>query len=197
MTKEMFEHILQKDEKIVWAEGVNKKSYIIKGLIYGVCVSIGIALFLSAFVLGPTAAVMSYEESSQILSLFFTGAGIIFSIGLLITIINNVLNANNTFFAITNKRIIKRSGTFNTRFIHYSLKNVGNVEVIGSIFDSKGADGSAKLIISTKDFHTNTDGNGTPKYLIINSLNKAYKAYNILSEKTEGNNEVFRVKTEK
>jgi len=109
---------------------------------------------------------------------------------------SKILNANNTFFAITNKRIIKRSGAFNNKFIHYSLKNIGNVEVIGSVFDSKGSDGSAKLIITTKDFHTNTDGNRTPKYLVINSLNKAYKAYSLLSEKTEGNNEVFRIKTE-
>lgn len=46
-------------------------------------------------------------------------------------------NARNTFCCITNKRVIKRSGAFNNKFVHYSLKNVGTIRVSGGIFDSK------------------------------------------------------------
>lgn len=56
---------------------------------------------------------------------------------------------------------------------------------------------SADLLITVKDFHTNTDGNTTPMELIIESLNNAYEAYKIINELTEGNNESLRVKIEK
>ena len=120
-----------------------------------------------------------------------------FGIGIVLNFIGTILVANNMFLAITNKRIIKRSGAFNNKFIHYSLKNIGTCEVVGSIFDKKGKDGSANLIVTVKDFHTNTDGNAFPVTLNVDCLNNAYNAYNILSEQVDGNNESLRVKLEK
>ena len=114
----------------------------------------------------------------------------------LVYIIILTKNAKNTFCCITNKRIIKRSGAFTNNFEHYSLKNIGNVQVNGSIFDSKGDNPSASLFITVKDYHTNTDGNTTPMVLSVESLNNAYEAYKIINELTEGNNESFRVKIE-
>ena len=42
----------------------------------------------------------------------------------------------------------------------------------------------------------NTDGHTSPLKLTVKSLNRAYEAYNVLSEKVEGNNEVLRIKSE-
>ena len=88
-------------------------------------------------------------------------------------------------------------GAFSDDFKHYSLKNIGNVQVDGSIFDSKGNNPSANLLITVKDFHTNTDGNTRPMVLNIESLNNAYEAYKLINELTDGNNENLRVKIEK
>ena len=60
--------------------------------------------------------------------------------------------------------------------------------------DSKN---SATLLITTKDFHTDSNGNNITHQLAINSLYNAYEAYNILTEMVEGNNESLRVKVEK
>ena len=107
------------------------------------------------------------------------------------------LQAKNTFFCITNKRIIKRDGAFSNNFVHYSLKNIGTVEIDGSIFDSKEDNPSARLNITVKDYHTNTDGNSTPKKLSIDCLDHAYEAYKMLNNLTAGNNENLRIKIEK
>lgn len=92
-----------------------------------------------------------------------------------------------------NKRIIKRTGAFNKNFIHYTLKNIGTVQVIGRIVDSKT---SATLLITTKDFHTDSKGNTHANRLRVSSLYNAYEAYNVLSEIVDGNNETLRVKIE-
>ena len=100
-------------------------------------------------------------------------------------------HAKNTFCCITNKRVIKRSGAFNNDFKHYYLKNIGNVRVDGGIFDSKGDNPSANLVITVKDYHTNTDGNANPTYLVIESLDNVYDAYKMINKLIEGNNESF------
>jgi len=202
MKKEMFENILQSGEEVIWAEGINKKAYNLKNLFRNIFIIAFLSLFFSFFIGGPASAFMSppnsnIDETSFLLQTVSTLWIIIFSTSFTTSIVINALNAKNTYFAITNKRVIKRSGAFNNTFTHYSLKNVGNINVSGGFFDSKGKGASANLIIVTKDFHTNTDGNSHPQRLMISSLNHAYDAYKLLSEKTEGNNEVLRVKTEK
>ena len=195
MKNEKFEQVLQKDEEVLLAEGVNKKSYFLKNGLTNIIVFGIISLFLS--VLFTCFIYALSHTDSNFVDLFLKLFIIIFVICIVFSIIDIILVANNTFFAITNKRIIKRSGRFNNKFIHYSLKNVGTCEVIGSIFDKKGKDGSATLKVNVKDFHTNTDGDAFPVILSVECLNKAYKAYNLLSEQVDGNNESFRVKLEK
>lgn len=60
-----------------------------------------------------------------------------------------------------------------------------------SVYDNKGENGSATLIITAKDFQSDTES-----WVTITSLNKGYEAYKILTEKIKGNNEVIRIKTE-
>lgn len=198
---EIFNKILQDDETIIWSNGVNRKSYLLKKQLTTTLACAFIGLFISFFIGGIATGIISsqYEGLNEI-STMFKVIGIlwlaIFSIGFIISFINNYFNAKNTYLAITNKRVIKRSGAFSDKFIHYSLRNVGNIEVCGSLLDSKDQNASANLIISTKDFHTNTDGNTRPVRLVITSLNNAYEAYKVLSKETEGHNEVLRIKKE-
>ena len=193
MVKEKFKIILQNDEEVLWAEGINKVAYFFRNFISSLIFSVLFGGLVFVIVLFYTYILKPTID----FKLIFLAAVIVFLVIFVIWLMGIILRANNTFFAITNKRIIMRSGALNNKFIHYSLKNIGTVEVQGSILDKKGENGSATLIVTVKDFHTNTDGNTTPMRLVIDNLNNAYKAYSLLSEKVDGNNEVLRIKTEK
>ena len=201
MEKEVFSNILQKDEKLKWVEGVNKKAFIIKSSLWSVRTFAIVGVFvaqLATIIRGASLAEKAANHGvGNVFKIWPIVWLIVVAIGLVFGIIKSILDSKNYYFAITDKRIIKRSGVFNIKFVHYSLKNIGTIEVVGSIFDSKGKDSSANLVIKVKDFHTNTDGNTRPVSLDVISLNKAYDAYKMLSEEVDGNNENFRVKIEK
>ena len=191
-----FNMILDNDEKILWCGDINVsasiKSIFLKTFLFG--------LFppFSILMLGvPYSIVLLILSLLNIIPLWIGIIHFIFSIfACLIFLFLLRKSAKNTFCCITNKRVIKRSGTFNNKFVHYALKNIGNVEVSGGLFDSKNDNPSADFIITVKDYHI--DSNNTPhsKKLIINSLNKSYEAYKFLTDLIEGYNEVFRVKHE-
>ena len=198
MKKDKFINILQKDEEVLWAEGVNKFPFILKNIFK---TSFGFAfagIFLAQFITIALVIIdVGHGEDMSFLIAWPITVLCMFLLGIILGIIFSILEANNTYFAITDKRIIYRSGVFNQKYTHYSLKNIGTITVEGGLLDSKGENGSATLIVTIKDFHTNTDGNSFPMRLVVRSLNRGYKAYSLLSEKTEGNNESFRVKLEK
>lgn len=196
MFKDKFDLILDKEEEIKWCNNINISAYVKKN----VCKTFLFGLFppFAMLLLGiPYTLVILVLSLLNIIELWIGIAHFIFSIFACAGYVLYLKKyAANTFFCITNKRIIKRSGAFNNKFIHYSLKNVGNIEVSGSMFDSKGNEGSATLIVSVKEFHSNSDGNKAPLKLYIESLNNAYDAYKYLSKEVEGNNDVIRIKQE-
>ena len=187
--------LLDKNEEIKWCNRINESAYVKKN-------------FFKTFLFGlfpPVALLMLGTPYGwlllSILKVIPMWIGVAhFSFSIIVCLVYIFIlkkNAKNTFCCITNKRVIKRSGAFTDDFKHYSLKNIGNVQVDGSIFDSKGNNPSANLLITVKDFHTNTDGNTRPMVLNIESLNNAYEAYKMINELTDGNNESLRVKVEK
>ena len=186
--KEKFNIVLQNDEQIKWCNKTNALANILKNILPTILIGGFISLWATLF-FGMLLFRDKWDNGP-----YLTPITYILPIIIILSILINFLNSKNTYFAITNKRIIKRSGIFNKNFIHYSLKNIGTIQVTGNIFDSKN---SATLLITTKDFHTDTNVHNIANKLIINSLCDAYEAYNILSELTEGNNESFRVKIEK
>ena len=187
--REKFEMLLDRDEEIMWVNNVNIKPCVLKGLIpsivFGIFMSIFMTPFLYLFMFSNTLI-----ESKTFQPILILSISAIIMIGNLILI---YLSAKNTYIAITNKRIIKRSGAFNNSFIHYTLKNVGTIQVSGSIVDSNN---SATLLITTKDFHNDNRGNIKSVRLRITSLYNAYEAYKVLNSLTEGNNENLRIKIE-
>lgn len=195
--KEKFEMLLDKNEELKWCNGINISAHVKKNLLktflFGLFPPVAV-LMLGA----PYSWVLLLLSLLKVIPMWIGIAHFLFSTVLvLFYIIILKKSAKNTFCCITNKRIIKRSGAFSNNFENYSLKNVGNVQVDGSIFDSKGNNPSANLLITVKDFHTNTDGNTRPTILVIESLNSAYEAYKIINELTDGNNESLRIKIEK
>lgn len=188
--EEKFKMVLQKDEEIKWCNKVNVFANILKGLVpailIGGFISLNLTLASGAFLFSDKWV---ESEGPYLVPVLYLLPAII-----VLYIIYSFLKSRNTFFAITNKRIIRRTGALSNNFIHYTLKNVGTVQVVGSIVDSKN---SATLLITTKDFHTDSNGNNITHQLAINSLYNAYEAYNILTEMVEGNNESLRVKVEK
>lgn len=192
---EKFEMVLDKNEEIKWCNGINVSAYVKKNLLKTFL--FGLFPPFAVLMLGiPYSWVFLLLSILKVIPMLIGVLHFCFSIIMCIVYVNILTRkAKNTFCCITNKRVIKRSGAFNNDFKHYSLKNIGNVQVNGGIFDSNGDNPSANLIITVKDFHTDEQGNRT--LLNIESLNNVYDAYKLLNELTEGNNENFRVKVEK
>ncbi len=183
--KEKFTSILTDDEKIIWANQVNTKAASKHSFISNIW---AIALFIvPAIVMIPFIAVN--RAPAWILIFPLIPFLIVYTILIWITI----KSANNTYFAITDKRIIKRYGAFANKYVHYSLKNAGNVEAHGTIYDKKDTPESATLIITVKDFHNDTSGYYNTDLMIINHLECGYEAYKTLTKLIEGNNEKIRV----
>ena len=181
MYKDKFQMILQKDEEIKWCDRAIPGGALVKNL-FPVLL---LAAFFGFFVTIPMQIFLADMDGPD-----FTPFLVIFPCILFIGMIYVLLDANNTFFCITDKRVIKRSGAFGNHFVHYTLKNVGTINVRGGI-------GGTSLSIVTKDFHTDSQGNVKAERLNITALHDAYSAYAILSELAEGNNESLRVKLEK
>ena len=196
MFNEKFKFILQEEEKIQWSGNVNVGANIMKGLIPFVALVAPLGAFFGVFGGGIWYSVNYGKVQINVVNDVLAILIPVWIILLAAYFIVNFLNSKNTFFCITDKRIIKRSGAFGNKFIHYSLKNVGTVSVSGSMFDSKGEGGSANLSVAIKDFYTNTN-TASMNNLKVRSLRGAYEAYKMLSKTVEGNNEFLRIKNEK
>ena len=150
----------------MWVGDVNKKAYVlINSFIAGCC-----SLLISFFLIFPALFSPVYE-----LLILVVGAPILVFLFSLPFVIRS---AKNTYFCITDQRIIRRSGVFNNDYISYSLKNVGTVSINASIFDNKeNKSGSASLKIVTTHFYASQSQNGSttvPQGLKAVCLNKAY-----------------------
>lgn len=195
--EEKFKMILDKNEDIKWCGNVNVSAYV-KSNFFRIFL-FGLFPPFALLMLGtPYSWLLLLLSVLKVIPLWIGIAHFIFTL-IVITIYISILRkgAKNTYFCVTNKRVIKRSGAFTNDFEHYSLKNIGNVVVNGGIFDIKGDNPSADLIVIVKNYHTDTDGNSNPMSLRIPSLNNVYEAYKIVNELIEGNNENLRIKIEK
>ena len=189
MFKNKFNLILNKDEEILWCNNVNVHAATQKDILPFCIILIPILIAPPILV----SFIMTQKNTLYFLKYFCIFHVIFWLLFLLISFFVIRKKEKNTYFCITNERIIKRTGAFNNTFVHYSLQNVGTVNVVGGLFDGQDENPSANLIISVKDFHTNVT---TTRGLVIVSLNNAYEAYRTLNELTKGNNEVLRIKTE-
>lgn len=196
MLSDKFKMILENNEKVIWCGDINVSARTKKKLFKTML--LGLFPPFAVMMLGvPYTVVLLVLSLLKVIPLWIGLAHFAFStvVGILyVSILTK--DGKNTYLCITNNRVIKRSGAFNNKFVSYTLKNIGTIEVVGGIFDKKGKTPSANLLITVKDYHTNTDGNSRPKKLEIISLNNAYEAYKILNERTKGNNEVLRIKSE-
>lgn len=182
-----FTRILKSKEEIKWVEG----SYI-RGATFS---NLGGQFFANLMLLlmaaAPVIGITGGPDGPDFAVVGIVSASIILVVNLFAFWAKRKI-AKNTYFCITNERVIKKTGLFNDKYVHYSLKNVGNVEVVGSAFDKKGENASATLVVTSKDFHTDTSSKDILK---VPSLNNAYEAYKILAEVTEGYNENLRVES--
>lgn len=196
MMKDKFKMILENNEEILWCNDINVSASIKKRFFKTFL--IGLFPATAVIMLGvPYTFILLVLSLLKIIPLWIGIAHFIFSIIVCVVYISILnMDGKNTFLCITNERVIKRSGAFNNKFVNYPLRNLGTIEVVGGLFDGKGENPSANLLITVKDYHTNTDGNSNPKKLEVISLNNAYEAYKLLNERTKGNNEVLRVKAE-
>ena len=122
MNTKVFEDVLKEDEEIIFAEGVNKKAYIFKEFGFAV---IGLTFF------GSSSSIFCCISAYKNICIIYYGINLFRYLSNFCLAINyfRIFKIKKYFFAITNKRIIKKSGTFNREFVDYSLKNVGTVHV--------------------------------------------------------------------
>lgn len=163
MYDDKFTSILEVDEKIIWTSNVNVFNYIIRGFL-----SIFICIFwtlLLIFFLNKT---------------FF--ACLLIMLICIVVLLNK--NAHNTYFSITNKRIIKRYGIFKPNFVGYPILNIKSIKV------------TEKKILFKKEKTTNftffipfdyDNGVSLNYSLEIKALNNAYEALEILTKLTKKN----------
>ena len=187
------DNILEKSEQKKWEGKINRK-VMVTGLIFGLIIVIGISSFFFA---KETINYTSNGTPKQI-SGFLIGIGILI-IGLLIVILNFFSNFV-VEYAITNKRVIIKSGLIGTDYksIYFEQINqvVIDVGLIGKIF------GTGNLKIDTGKTETYSSGSGTrvgkvqyqnirtrTMYDILKNIDNPYDVYGIIQPSVTGRRE--------
>lgn len=185
-----FNSVVREDEKVLWVGAVNKPAFVKSNLRF--LFLLGLIPHVAIITLGLT---FPYNFVLLILGIFdfipiFIGAlhTVISLIAWLICFIYIKKLSNNTYFCITNKQIIKRTGTYANDYKRYPLNNIGAIELDANVYDSKEYPESATLKIKIKNF---TAGSAE-KTLDINNLLDAHGAYKILSKYSD--DEAVKVK---
>lgn len=193
MLEHNFTSILMQDEEVKFVQGVDKRAYTIKKTISNILVVLIADIFISQFV---TVFGNMFTMGDMGFIAWPITFGIVLLLGMPVAFLFASLSANNTFFCITDKRIILKYGVFNFKFIDYSIRNIGTTSVQGSVFDTQGEHASANLVIVTKNFHNDTNSKEAHTAVKVISLVDAYYAYKLLNEMTQGHDEVYRIKME-
>jgi len=179
------DNILEPREKKVWEGKINRK-ILVTGLILGLIIILGISSFL---IFKQTINYDSNGQQKQISG---------FIIGLVVLIIGLALLFLNFFsnfvveYAITNKRIIIKSGLIGTDYKHIYFEQINqviiNVGLIGKIF------GTGNLKIDTGKTETYSTGSGGTKiggmryqnvrtqtmYDLLKNIDNPYDIYNLI-----------------
>ncbi len=185
--EERFAMVLKDDEQVCWCGAANVAAHILRA----VRTALIILIMPTIMTMFPVIFLVGNGSVGRALARCWPYYAVAYGAVILAVIIGALLNAENTAFCITDQRAISRGGAFGNHLVHYSLKNVGTVQVRGTIFDSRGAHPSGDLIVSVKDFHNDVDAQ--PQKLVVRSLSDVYDAYNVLTQLCEGNNETLRV----
>lgn len=187
-TESKFSMILSSDETIQFCEGVYKPAFLIKRLRTTLLLTLFLGGFFSFFFMGFSAA-FNMEMVENPFTWFFNFDNKILKVYLLIvatafvvSCFTHILASSNTYFCVTNKRFIIRSGGFSTNFVDYELKDIFSVEVTSGMFDLQGENASGNINITLRQYESDSEGKLLNKSVGVSSIMNAYKAYKIMDE---------------
>ncbi|MBI2451772.1 PH domain-containing protein [Candidatus Pacearchaeota archaeon] len=187
------DNILERSEHKKWEGKINRK-VMVTGLILGLVIVIG----LSAFFFAKETINYTSNGTPKQISGFSIGS-VVLGVGLLIVILDFFSNFV-VEYAITNKRVIIKSGLIGTDYksIYYEQINqvVIDVGLIGKIF------GTGNLKIDTGKTETYSKGGGAKvggmqyqniktrtMYDVLKNINTPYEVYNFIQPSITGRRE--------
>lgn len=125
----LFEHILDDDEKIVKIFKPNKLKLYFSNIF---CFSIFLLFFLATSILGILIPEEGYDPVNPIYVLIPIG---IFVFIILLVALFTALYYKNVYYVYTNKRIVIRSGIFGVDYKSLDMAMIGAVDVYVSLID--------------------------------------------------------------
>lgn len=171
--RKIFEDVLDSGEQIIYTYKPNKK----KSLFTNILLVVVVLLFFCG---GMAIAMFVPEEGYEPLAPIFSAIPVsCFLIGIIIAICLTNLWIKKTVYAVTEKRIIIRTGIVGVDFKSLDIDSVGALEVYVSIFDKMlgGKTGTIKFGSMSSPINGQ---NGTG--YAFSSIEAPYKNYKIIKE---------------
>lgn len=141
------EKILDKNEKVFWEGAPQGKPYVLRSL-GGTIVGVFLLMFLVPFFVVPflaKGAPIWFMGSFMIIPLIF----LFFALAALLSPLWAYLNLRNTYFAITNKRVIIQKGIIGRDFEYIDFDQITNAEVNVGFWDKVAGNNSGSILISS------------------------------------------------
>ena len=189
MNREWVELILGKEEQVLFIEGCNVSSYIVKKVGKTLFLTLFLGCFFSLFVMGFTSIfcdvnnpfVWFYNIHNKF---FLTYLILVFGI-LVILCLMHIKESKIIEYVITNKRIIIRCGGINFKIKDYDLSDLMDMEMIHSVLDEKGEKISGDLIFALDQYNVDKEGRVQVKKIHLTAVNNVMEAFKILREQSE------------
>lgn len=138
--KAMFELVLDRDERVVEVIKPNRKRAV---TITNIMSSFFTLIFAFAFFIPGVLALARVftiisdtgDDETMAFGLVFTMVGVVALLAAVLIIVFNIVHYHKTYYAITNKRIIIRSGYIGVDYNALEMKAIGNVAIYVGLLD--------------------------------------------------------------
>ena len=157
--------VLDKNEKVFWEGAPQGKPYVLSNSI--------ILSFFLAFIVVPLLLILPLVIFPDLLDetqgqLFFII--LIFALDWCLGILFAYLSLKNTYFAITNKRVIIQKGIIGRDFQYIDFDQIKNAEVNVGLWDKLFGKNSGSILISSAGYHN------------LSNIDDPYKAFKLFKD---------------
>lgn len=173
--------VLDKNEKVLWEGTPQAKPYVFRsliGTIFGIFLLIFLVPFFVVPILGNDMPIWFRGAFMFIPSIF-----LFFALTALFSPLLAYLNWKNTYFAITNKRVIIQKGIIGRDFEYIDFDQITNAEVNVGFWDKiVGKDSGSILISSAGSFTYGRHGERIARPYTLSNINNPYKAFKLFKK---------------
>lgn len=182
--KEQFEQIIDKGEEVLLTFKPNRKRFV---AIPNVVMTIFLAISLIILIV-VVAILLKSEPSDVVVPTFYTMLGVVILFGLMEIFFFIILHVRykKTFYCLTNKRIIIRTGFIGVDFKTLDIKMVGAIDIRVGLLDKiiKPATGNIYFGSSASPIITGNNGVFSSSFT-FEHIDDAYTTYKEIKEKIE------------